>query len=94
MAIKVLLVGLNYIYEGEEVKLYGSINSVVYFHQRLLSLGYKSSELSILVDQVNDVWLTSSSSSPSETRVEDIVDRQQIVNILERMTEESQKVTN
>jgi hypothetical protein len=75
MAIKVLLVGLNYIYEGEEVKLYGSINSVVYFHQRLLSLGYKSSELSILVDQVNDVWLTSSSSSPSETRVEDIVDR-------------------
>jgi hypothetical protein len=34
----------------------------------------------IIVDQVNDVLLTSSSSSPSETRVEDIVNPQQVLN--------------
>jgi hypothetical protein len=80
MAIKVLLLGFYYIYMKRSPGYMDRFIVSFFFHQRLLHLRYKSSEMCIIVDQVNDVLLTSSSSSPSETRVEDIVNPQQVLN--------------
>jgi hypothetical protein len=98
MAIKVLLIALNY-HNEKKYRLYESISALCQFHKRLLRYGCLPSEILFLTDNVDAAFLPSTSSSPStstssptsDTRVELIRDAIQVMEILKTMVKESQQ---